>query len=312
MIIMEDNFEKHFTKSTYIALGSFDGLHLGHINLINRTVKLARNNKANSMVFTFKNHPLSTINPEVSPKILMNNESKISVLKDAGLDIINMANFNEEFMKICPEDFVIHLLNNYRAKGLIVGFNYRFGYKNLGDVSLLKKMSKAHKFSLNVVDSVKYKGQVVSSSIIRTIISDEGDIKKANKLLTRPFMLQGEVIHGKQLGRKLGFPTVNLDYDKTFVIPKGGVYYTIVECNSDLFKGITNVGYNPTTCDNKLSIETHILNFNENMYDKNIKIYFIERIRDESKFGSLTELADQLKKDKMYASKKRIEINLKN
>ena len=181
MIIIEDNFKKHFMKNTYIALGSFDGLHLGHINLINKTVKLARNNNANSMVFTFKNHPLSTINPEVSPKILMNNESKISVLKDAGLDIINMANFNEEFMKICPEDFVIHLLNNYRAKGLIVGFNYRFGYKNLGDVSLLKKMSKAHKFSLNVVDSVKYKGQVVSSSIIRTIISDEGDMKKVNK-----------------------------------------------------------------------------------------------------------------------------------
>lgn len=304
MKVIEDNFKKHFMESTYIALGSFDGLHLGHMRLINKTIKLARNNGSKSMVFTFKNHPLMTINPDLAPKILMDNTSKIDVLRNAGLDIINMANFNEDLMKICPEDFVIHLLNNYRAKGFVVGFNYRFGYKNLGDVNLLKKLSKAYKFYLYVIDSVKYKGQIVSSSIIRNIITDEGDMKKANMLLTRPFMIQGRVIHGKQLGRKLGFPTVNLDYDKKFVIPKGGVYYTRVELDGRIFKGITNVGYNPTTYDNKLSIETNILGFNGDIYDKNIKIHFIERIRDELKFNSLTELADQLKRDKMYASKK--------
>ncbi|WP_333859166.1 bifunctional riboflavin kinase/FAD synthetase [Clostridium sp.] len=312
MIVIEDNFERHFMKSTYIALGSFDGLHLGHMSLINKTIKLAKSNGAKSMVFTFKNHPLSTINPDLAPKILMDTECKVNVLRNAGLDIINMANFNREFMKIHPEDFVIHLLNNYRAKGIIVGFNYRFGYKNLGDVSLLKKMSKNYKFSLNVIDSVKYKGQVVSSSIIRTLISDEGDMKKVNKLLTRPFAIQGKVIHGKHLGRKLGFPTINLDYDKKFIIPKGGVYYTIVQLDNGIFKGITNVGYNPTTCDNRLSIETHILNFNEDAYGKNAKIHFIERIRDELKFNGLSELANQLKKDKLYASKKKLQINFKN
>ncbi|MEY7999631.1 bifunctional riboflavin kinase/FAD synthetase [Clostridium sp. Mt-5] len=304
MKVIEDNFKKHFMENTYIALGSFDGLHLGHMRLINKTIKLARNNGSKSMVFTFKNHPLMTINPDLAPKILMDNPSKIDVLRNAGLDIINMANFNKELMKICPEDFVIHLLNNYRAKGFVVGFNYRFGYKNLGDVNLLKKLSKTYKFYLYVIDSVKYKGQIVSSSIIRNIITDEGDMKKANMLLTRPFMIQGSVIHGKQLGRKLGFPTVNLDYNKKFVIPKGGVYYTRVELDGRIFKGITNVGYNPTTYDNKLSIETNILGFNGDIYDKNIKIHFIERIRDELKFNSLTELADQLKRDKMYASKK--------
>ncbi|MHC6179629.1 bifunctional riboflavin kinase/FAD synthetase [Clostridium sp. JNZ X4-2] len=304
MKIMEDNFKKHFMEGTYIALGSFDGLHMGHMKLINKTIKLARNNGSKSMVFTFKNHPLMTINPDLAPKILMDNPSKIDVLRNAGLDIINMANFNEDLMKICPEDFVIHLLNNYRAKGFVVGFNYRFGYKNLGDVNLLKKLSRTYKFCLYVIDSVKYKGQIVSSSIIRNIITDEGDMKKANMLLTRPFMIQGRIIHGKQLGRKLGFPTVNMDYDKKFVIPKGGVYYTRVELDDGIFKGITNVGYNPTTYDNKLSIETNILGFDGNVYDKNIKIHFIERIRDEIKFNSLTELANQLKRDKMYASKK--------
>jgi riboflavin kinase/FMN adenylyltransferase len=111
-------------------------------------------------------------------------------------------------------------------------------------------------------------------------------------------------MHGKQLGRKLGFPTVNLDYDKKFVIPKGGVYYTMVGLDGKIFKGITNVGYNPTTYDNKLSVETNILDFSGDIYGRNIKIYFIERIRDEVKFNSLAELADQLKKDKVYVSKK--------
>ncbi|CAB1243846.1 Riboflavin kinase,FMN adenylyltransferase [Clostridiaceae bacterium BL-3] len=304
MKVIEDNFKEHFKENTYIALGSFDGLHLGHMSLINKTIRLARNNRAKSMVFTFKNHPLMTINPDLAPKILMDNQSKIDVLRNMGLDIINMVNFNEELMKIGPEDFVIHLLNNYRAKGFVVGFNYRFGYKNLGDVNLLKKLSRVYKFHLSVIDSVKYKGQIVSSSIIRAIVTDEGDMKKVNKLLTRPFMIQGKVMHGKQLGRKLGFPTVNLDYDKKFVIPKGGVYYTMVGLDGKIFKGITNVGYNPTTYDNKLSVETNILDFSGDIYGRNIKIYFIERIRDEVKFNSLAELADQLKKDKVYVSKK--------
>jgi riboflavin kinase/FMN adenylyltransferase len=312
MIVMEDNFKEYLQQDTYIALGSFDGLHIGHMSLINKTIKLAKKNNAKSMVFTFKDHPLATINAELAPKLIMDNNTKLKVLESAGLDIINMVGFNKDFMKLNPEDFIINLVSHYRLKGLIVGFNYRFGYKNLGDVELLKKMSKALGFSLNIVEPVKFKSQIVSSSIIRSIICDEGDIKKVNKMLTRPFMMQGAVIKGKQLGRKLGFPTSNLDYDKRFVIPRGGVYYTIVEYNKNLFRGITNIGYNPTVNDNKLGIETHILDFDEDIYDKNIKIYYIDRIRDEKKFNSLQELIDQLKKDKAFARKQKLEINFKN
>lgn len=312
MIIMEDNFKKYLQYNTYIALGSFDGLHMGHMSLINKTIRLAQKNKARSMVFTFKNHPLAVINQELAPKLIMNNDSKIKVLESLGLDVINMANFNENFMKICPEDFIISLVNHYRAKGLVVGFNYRFGYKNLGDVTLLKKMSKSCGFTINVVEPVKSKGQIISSSIVRNIISDEGDMKKVNKILTRPFMLQGNVVKGKQLGRTWGFPTVNLDYDKRFVLPRGGVYFTIVNYEGRIFRGITNVGYNPTVHDNKLGIETHILEFDENIYNKHIKIYFMDRIRDEKKFDSTEHLAQQLKSDKIYAKKQKLEINLKN
>lgn len=312
MIVMEDNFKNHLKQNTYIALGSFDGLHIGHMSLINKTIKLAQKNNAKSMVFTFKDHPLATINPELAPKLIMDNNTKLKVLKSSGLDIINMVSFNSDFMKLSPEDFIINLVSYYRPKGLIVGFNYRFGYKNLGDIELLKKMSKNLGFSLNVVEPVKFKGHIVSSSIIRSIICEEGDMKKTNKILTRPFMMQGTVIKGKQLGRTLGFPTANLNYDKRFVIPRGGVYYTIVEYNEKLFRGITNVGYNPTVNDNKLAIETHILDFNENIYDNKIKVYYIDRIRDEKKFNSLQELMDELKKNKAFAKKQKLELNLKN
>lgn len=309
MIILEDSFTGYLDNGTYIALGSFDGLHIGHMSLISKTVKLAEKNNAKSMVFTFKNHPLMTINPEVSPKLIMDNNCKLEVLEKSGLDIINMVDFNKSFMRMSTEDFVINLIKHYKVKGLVVGFNYRFGYKNLGDVGLLKKMSNDYDFSLNIIEPVKYEGQVVSSSFIRNIIVDEGDMKKVNKLLVRPFVIQGTVIKGKQLGRTLGFPTVNLDYHKRFIIPKGGVYYTAVEYEGRTFKGITDVGYNPTTEDNKLSIETHILDFNEDIYGKDIRVYFIERIRDEKKFNSLHELAEQLKKDKIYAMKQNLEIN---
>lgn len=309
MIILEDSFTGDLDNGTYIALGSFDGLHIGHMSLISKTVKLAEKNNAKSMVFTFRNHPLMTINPEASPKLIMDNNSKLEVLENSGLDIINMVDFNKSFMRISPEDFVINLVKHYKAKGLVVGFNYRFGYKNLGDVELLKKMSNAYDFSLNIIEPVKYKGQIVSSSFIRSIIVDEGDMKKVNKLIVRPFMIQGNVVKGKQLGRTLGFPTVNIDYNKRYVLPKGGVYYTAVEYKGRIFKGITNVGYNPTTHDNKLNIETHISDFNEDIYNEHIKVYFIERIREEKKFNSLHELAEQLKKDKIYAMKQNLEIN---
>ncbi|AYD40075.1 bifunctional riboflavin kinase/FAD synthetase [Clostridium fermenticellae] len=312
MIVIEDNFQKHLQNSTYVALGSFDGLHMGHMKLIDKTIKLAKINDAKSMVFTFKNHPRMVINKELAPKIIMDNKTKINVLQSAGLDIINFASFDKEFMKITPERFIINLVEHYNVKGIVIGFNYRFGYKNLGDLELLKKMSKKYGYLLQVVEPVKLKNQIVSSSIIRNLISEEGDVKTARKMLTRPFMIEGNVIKGKQLGRKLGFPTVNLDYDKRFILPRGGVYYTIVYYDGRPFRGITNIGYNPTVHDNKLSVETNILDFNKIVYNEHITIFFIDRIRDEKKFDSLEELSARLKKDKMYAVKHKLEINLKN
>jgi riboflavin kinase / FMN adenylyltransferase len=305
MKVIEDSDVIEFEFDTYIALGSFDGLHLGHMSLIDKTVELARKNNARSMVYTFKNHPLNTINKELAPKLILSNDYKIQLLEKSGIDYLTFVEFNKAFMKILPEDFIENLIKKYNAKGIVVGFNYRFGFKNLGDVEVLSSLSKVFNFELYIIDPIKIRGDIVSSSRIRELIC-EGDIMKANHYLSRPFMLEGKVIKGKRLGNKIGFPTANIDYDKSNVLPQGGVYYTVVEVNGLKYKGITNVGYNPTTNDNKLSIETYILNFDKDIYNQTIRLFFIKRIRDEKKFNSLDELIVQLKKDKQYAARQPI------
>lgn len=306
MMIIEDNFKIHLKESTYIALGSFDGLHLGHMSLVNKVINLARENDAKSMVFTFKDHPRSVINKNAGPRMLMSNEMKLDVLKKAGLDIINMASFDNDFMKIKPEDFVESLLEKYNAKGFVVGFNYKFGYKNMGNIDLMKKLSEKYNFSLDIISPVKYEGKVVSSTLIRQIISETGDMTRASKMLTRPFSITGSVTYGKQLGKQLGFPTANLKMDQRFIIPRTGVYYTAVKVGGNFYKGITNVGFNPTTHDGKLSIETNILDFDKDIYGDKIEVCFIKRIRSEKKFDSLCDLKAQLEKDKKYAYTRRL------
>ncbi|HEY5560146.1 MAG TPA: bifunctional riboflavin kinase/FAD synthetase [Clostridiaceae bacterium] len=301
MIFIEDNFKKPLKGNIYIALGSFDGLHMGHLKLISETIRLAKENDGKSMIYAFKNHPLSIINKEMTPKLLMDNESKLNILSKLGVDIVNLVDFDSNLMKLAPEEFIKKIVEYYNCKGIIVGFNYRFGYKNLGDLDLLDKLKDKYNFTLNVVPPVYYLEDIVSSSRIRNAISD-GEIVKTKEMLTRHYMLTGSVMKGKQLGRTIGFPTVNLNYDKSFVLPKGGVYLTIVEYENKLYKGITNIGYNPTVADNKLSIETFILDFNMCIYENIIKLYFIDWIRDEKKFNSLEELKEQLIKDKYFAN----------
>lgn len=307
MIVLEENFKSKLPDATYIALGSFDGVHLGHISLIKRAVKLGKISNCKSMVCTFTNHPKSVINPDLAPKLICDNETKNDIFRKLGIDIVNYMSFNEDFMKISPEDFIKNMIYYYNIKGFIVGFNYRFGYKNLGDVSLLKKLSMKYNFSLQVMKPVTCQNEIISSSRIRQLISD-GNVNKANSMLFQPFMLKGKIIHGKQIGRTLGFPTINLDYDKKYILPKGGVYFSIVEYENIKYRGISNIGYNPTVHGGKLSVETHILNFDKDIYDKDVKIYFIKKIRDEKKFDNLDGLILQLQKDKQFASKQNINM----
>lgn len=312
MLVIDDKFNIKLEYSTYVALGSFDGLHRGHLSLISKSIELSKDNNAKSMVFTFKNHPLTIINKEAAPKLLMDNETKVRILEESGVDLLNMVKFDKELMEISPEEFIQKIVYMYNAKGLIVGFNHRFGYKNLGDVELLQKLSKIYNFELFIVEPVKLNNEIISSSVIRNIICEDGDMVKANDMLSRPFMIQGSVICGRKIGRTMGFPTINLNYNKDFILPRGGVYYTNVEYLGSIYRGITNIGYNPTVENSKLSVETHILDFNKDIYGENVKIYFIHKIRDEKKFYSLKELSSQLSKDKDSVRMQNLEINIKN
>lgn len=305
MKLISDTFNDKLPFKTVVALGSFDGLHKGHLSLINKCILEAKNLNAKSMIYTFKNHPLSTINKEMVPKLLITNEDKIKLIRSLKVDYLNLVPFTKEFMKITPEVFLEKMVSYYNVAAIVVGYNYRFGYKNLGDLDLLEKLSIKYGYKLFVIEKVVENGETVSSSKIRHLI-EEGYISEARRLLTRPYALKGKIIRGRQIGRTMNFPTINLNYNKKYVLPKGGVYYTNVEFNNKLYRGISNIGYNPTVKGKKLSIETHILNFNEDIYDKQVKIYFIDRIRDEKKFDSIEDLKNQLEFDKKYAIKQKL------
>lgn len=309
MILIGDKLNEEMSKGIYVALGSFDGVHRGHTLLIDEIVNLAEENKGKSMVYTFRNHPLSVIDKNKTPRILIDNKTKEEVLEELGVDILCLREFNNELMKLSPEDFIQNLVNEFNVKGIVVGFNYRFGYKNEGDLHLLKDLSKKFNFELYIKKAYTIKDEIVSSTKIRKLVS-LGEIKKANEMLGREYVLRGEVVGGRRLGRTIGFPTANLKTLDNMLIPKMGVYYTNVEVQRKIYKGITSVGNNPTVNGKNTTIETYILNFNEDIYGETIKVYFIDRIRDEKKFSGLEELKIQLEKDKSFAKHQSKSTNL--
>ena len=299
MLIYDNKAFNEGSRNNYIALGSFDGLHLGHLSLVRKVRELAIKNGGKSIVFTFKNHPRAFINNN-NLELIMTNEEKLKVLECENINVVAFKDFDENIMKISPEDFVEWLCESYNVKGIVVGFNFKFGYKNLGDTELLEKLQKKYGYKLYIMNPYKLEDKIISSTYIRNLILD-GNVKKAFLMLSRPYMLSGKVIHGKKLGRTIGFPTANLEINDKKVIPKKGVYYTNVDIEGKIFKGITSVGNNPTVNGKELTIETYILDFNNSIYEKEIKVYFIDRIRDEIKFNNIDELTKQLKKDKEVA-----------
>ena len=308
---MNEKLNRFLEEGTYsyVALGSFDGLHSGHLSLVNKIIELANENKGRSIVYTFKNHPRTLIKGATPPKLLMDNESKEEILEALGVDLIYFEEFNEEYMKLTPEGFIKYLCEKFKVKGIVVGFNYRFGYKNIGNIEMLKELSTKYGYELYVMEPCNYENEVISSTRIRDELLN-GNVDKAMKMLNRPYIIKGKVVYGKKLVRTIGFPTANLDYSKEALIPRKGVYYTNVQWQGKIYKGITSVGNNPTVNGDKLTIETYILDFNNDLYGHNIKVYFIKKIRDEKKFNSIDDLVIQLKKDKDYALEEKFFVNL--
>ena len=295
-------------KESVVTIGNFDGIHKGHQVLIEKATEYAKKNNVISTVFTFNNHPVNYFKPNSIKNIITNND-KIKILKTMGVDYIINIPFDEYMTKISGYDFVKDILiDKLGAKKIIVGHDFTFARNKEGNIDLLKELSKKNGFLLEIVNCVKRDDIRISSSYIRKLILD-GKVEDARKYLGRNYKLSGEVIHSKKLGRTIGFPTANISIDENIIIPKVGIYATKVYVNGTIYYGATNVGYNPTVNGNKLSIETNILEFNDDIYGKIITIEFLERIRDEKKFNGIEELKEQLQKDTKYIYKVYLQNN---
>lgn len=280
---------------TVVVLGNFDGLHMAHRTIIQSGIKYATEKGLKCGVLLF-NENTKTITEKNGVKLITDSSERMKLLSDMGLDFAYTVNFDGEFMKKTPEEFVSWLVKYLNPTAAFAGYDYRFGYKAEGDAEALKRLGGVYGFNAVITPEIRFGGDTVSSTLIRSLI-ESGDVKKANCLLGRNFGLSGVVEYGLQNGRKMGFPTANLAYDKHMVIPHTGVYagYTVLDGES--FESVINVGNNPTFNAKKVTVESNIFDFDRYIYGQNIRIEFVEKIRGDIKFGGVEELKKQISAD---------------
>ncbi|EQK42083.1 riboflavin biosynthesis protein RibF [[Clostridium] bifermentans ATCC 638] len=303
MTIIKSLDEVINVENTVVTIGNFDGIHKGHIKLIKEAVKEAKTKNYKSVVFTFENHPMRYFRAD-SIKHIITNEEKVKIFENLGVDIVFMIPFDEYMTKISATDFVKTILHEkLKCRMVIVGHDFTFARNKEGNASLLESLGKNYNMKVKVIEPIKIKGRRVSSSYIRNLIND-GNVSEIKDFLGRNYFLEGEVIHARKIGRTIGFPTANLKAEDKLIIPKNGIYAVKVYIKNKVYYGATNIGYNPTVNGKVLSIETNIIDFDEEIYGEIIKVEFLDRIRDEKKFNSLDELKSQLRKDVNFVYKK--------
>ncbi|MCT4618664.1 MAG: bifunctional riboflavin kinase/FAD synthetase [Marinisporobacter sp.] len=289
--------------NTGVALGSFDGVHIGHQTLIITLVEACKKRGLKSVVYTFKNHPRTLTSRNGAPKKIISFEKKFELLGRLGVDYVVCVDFDDYQRSLSPEKFVKEILKDQLKMSYgVVGFNYHFGYKAQGNTELLYKLKDRYDYELMIVKAIKIQDEVVSSTKIRELIRN-GNIPKVNLFLGRNYSISGKVVHGNGFGKEFGFPTANVATGKEFILPNSGVYFTKCIIDNKLYNSVTNVGYKPTIGSDVISIEPHILNFSGNLYDKEIKVIFYQKSRDEVKFESTKELVHQIQKDVEKAKK---------
>ena len=290
------NIQKKFQKSA-IAIGNFDGFHLGHQRVIKIGKAVAKKNNLKFGLLVFQPLPVMFFNKKLKNYRLDSLNQKIASSKKLGIDFLIIKKFDKKFSKISSDKFIESILyKKLKTRFIFISKNFRFGKNRTGNVKLLKKKEELYNFTTNTIKPLNKKGLTISSTlIIKNIL--KGKIAYANKLLGRFWTIEGLVTKGEQRGRKIGFPTCNLDM-KNYIVPKIGVYSCKVIIDKKIKKkGIVNVGYRPTFGKNRLVLEVHIFGLKKNLYDKRIKIMLIRFIRKEKKFKNITQLKKQIKKD---------------
>lgn len=281
-------------EPTVVALGKFDGVHKGHQELIRRAIESAKAAGHKSAVFTFSNNPINVMKGKCEVKNLIYKDEKTAIMEELGVDYLFDVPFTDEIRVMHPKEFVEKLLlEACNMKEAYCGFNYRFGFKAEGTPEFLMHMGIEEGFGVHVMSPYYVDGELVSSTLIRRMIQ-EGRVDECEKYLGRTYSVGGEVVVGNRLGKKIGFPTSNLNIDERMVAPPNGVYITRCLYNGVRYPSITNVGQKPTVGEFVKNIETHIFNFDKELYGKTIRVEFLQKLRDEKKFESVEALSEEI------------------
>ncbi|HVF73395.1 MAG TPA: bifunctional riboflavin kinase/FAD synthetase [Chthoniobacterales bacterium] len=282
----------------YLAIGVFDGVHLGHQAVISTSADHAKEGNGTPVVVTFDPHPVKVLRPENAPHLITATQHKIALIRDLGVAHLLVLHFDRDFAATSAEDFVTALVENSKPlREICVGHEWSFGKGRAGNLALLKKLGAVHDFNVIGVEAVKLNGEVVSSTVIRQAVA-QGNLVKATQMLGREYTILGTVIRGEQLGRKLGFPTANLSsHSEQF--PPNGVYVTEARLGPAIYRGVANLGFRPTVsgANPERLLELHLFDLDREIYGEEMEVRFLRYLRPEQKFGDLEALKTQIAAD---------------
>jgi riboflavin kinase/FMN adenylyltransferase len=295
-----------------VTSGTFDGVHLGHQTVIRRLKEIAQQNRGESVLLTFYPHPRMVLFPEEEGiRMLNSQEEKISLLEKQGVDHLIIYPFSKQFSRLSSVQFIRDVLvNQIKTKKLVIGYNHHFGRNREGSFLHLKEYGPVYGFEVEEIPAKDMDSIEISSTKIRHSLED-GNIKAANAFLGYSYPFSGRVVKGKQLGRQLGYPTANLmPLDPYKLIPGNGVYVVSVNHKGDLYRGMLNIGVNPTVGGELRTIEVHVLDFNKDIYGETLELHFIDKIRNEQKFDSIEKLKLQLGKDREHTLNENLTLRI--
>ena len=281
-----------------LTIGTFDGVHLGHKKIIKKLVESAKRKKLRSCILTFFPHPRNFLSKSNDLKMINTIREKKEILDELGVDELIIQEFNNEFSNLSANEFIKHLLKFCEIKEIIVGYNHKFGKDREAGIDELKVYGKKYGFDVFEIDAFDINQINISSTKIRNAIG-AGEVELCNEYLGYNFSIDGNIVKGKSIGKKIGFPTANIKVEENYkILPKNGVYFVSCKIKNIQKFGMMNIGFNPTFGNKKLTIEVNIFDFEQDVYGENIKIEFIKFIRNEIKFQNIDELIKQIKIDR--------------
>jgi len=304
MIVIKDFDSVDYDKKSVITVGTFDGIHLGHRKIMDSVNEIKKSKGLRSVIITFEPHPQIVLKNKVPDiKILSTFEEKLELFESLNIDIVYVIKFTKKFSQNSAEDFYVnYIINKFGLSDIVIGYDHMVGRNREGGFETLKSLSGKYDFEIHKIDELKTEGYIVSSTVIRHMLQSSS-VKDAAMLLNDYYSLTGKVIHGDELGRKIGFPTANIKPVSEYkLIPQNGVYLVKSEIKGKNYFGMMNIGVRPTVTEGqKLTLEVHFLDFGGDLYGQMLKIKFIDYIRKEKKFNSVEELKKQIKKDKEFS-----------